>query len=160
MHNWRMQDSFERLLLASRWILLPLYVALLAIVLAIYVMVGREVLHLFAVLPDATDSEIVLLVLSILDLVLVANLVVMVALSSYESSISPIDATGDKPDWLGKLDSSGIKLKVAISVVMISAIHLLRAYMTDAPPRQLFALGAVHLVFIASALGLRQAAKH
>ncbi len=155
-----MQNSFERLLLASRWILLPLYMALLATVLALYVTVGREVIHLFAVLPEAKDTEMVLLVLSILDLVLVANLVVMVALSSYESSISPIEAEGDKPDWLGKLDSSGIKLKVALSVVMISAIHLLRAYMTEAPPRQLLALGVVHLIFIASALGLRQAAKH
>ena len=155
-----MQNTLERLLLATRWILLPLYLALLATVLAIYVTVGREVVHVFAVLPEAKDTELVLLVLSILDLVLVANLVVMVALSSYESSISPIETSGDKPDWLGKLDSSGIKVKVALSVLMISAIHLLRAYMTDTEPKQLFALGVIHLVFIASAIGLRQAAKH
>ena len=155
-----MNAPLERFLLASRWLLLPLYLALLVAVIAIYFIVGREVIHLFAVLHDATDTQMVLLVLSILDLVLVANLVVMVALSSYESSISPIETEGDKPDFLGKLDSSGIKLKVAISVVMISAIHLLRAYMTDSEPRQLVALGVVQLVFIASALGLRQAAKH
>jgi len=155
-----MSNTLERLLLASRWALLPLYLALLATVLAIYVTVGREVIHLFTVLPEAKDTEMVLLVLSILDLVLVANLVVMVALSSYESSISPIETEGDKPDWLGKLDSSAIKVKVALSIVMISGIHLLRAYMTDTAPRDLIALGVVHLVFIASAIGLRQAAKH
>jgi uncharacterized protein (TIGR00645 family) len=155
-----MTHPIERLLLSSRWLLLPLYLALLATAVAIYFTVGREIVHIFAVLPDAKDTEIVLLVLSILDLVLVANLVVMVALSSYESSISPIETEGDKPDYLGKLDSSGIKLKVAISVVMISAIHLLRAYMTDTEPDQLLVLGIVQLVFIASALGLRQAAKH
>jgi uncharacterized protein (TIGR00645 family) len=160
VHNAGMNAPLERFLLASRWLLLPLYLALLATVIAIYFVVGREMIHLFAVLPEAKDTEVVLLVLSILDLALVANLVVMVALSSYESSISPIETEGDKPDFLGKLDSSGIKLKVALSVVMISAIHLLRAYMTDAEPRQLLALGAAHLVFIASALGLRHAAKH
>jgi uncharacterized protein (TIGR00645 family) len=160
MHTRRMNHRFERYLLASRWLLLPLYLALLGTILAIYVTVGREVIHLFAVLPEAKDTELVLLVLSVLDLVLVANLVVMVALSSYESSISPIEAEGDKPDWLGKLDSSTIKVKVALSVVMISAIHLLRAYMTDVEPRQLVVLGGVHLVFIASALGLKQVAKH
>ena len=160
MHTRRMSHILERFLLASRWLLLPLYLALLVTVIAIYFTVGREVVHLFSVLPEAKDTDVVLLVLSILDLVLVANLVVMVALSSYESSISPIETEGDKPDFLGKLDSSGIKLKVALSVVMISAIHLLRAYMTDAEPRQLVVLGVVNLVFIASALGLRQAAKH
>lgn len=155
-----MQNSLERFLLATRWTMLPLYLALFAAVVAMYFMVGREILHLFAVLPEARDTDIVLLVLSILDLVLVANLLVMVALSSYETTISPIEIEGDKPDWLGKIDSSGIKVKIALSVVMISGIHLLRAFMTDTPPRELLALGFVQLVFVGSALGLKHVAKH
>ncbi len=155
-----MQNALERFLLATRWTLLPLYLALFAGVVALYFMVGREILHLFAVLGEARDTEVVLLVLSILDLVLVANLLVMVALSSYETSISPIDIQGDKPDWLGKIDSAGIKVKIALSVVMISGIHLLRAFMTDTPTEQLLTLALVHLVFIGSAIGLKYTAKH
>jgi uncharacterized protein (TIGR00645 family) len=158
--DWAMQNSLERFLLATRWTMLPLYLALFAVVVALYVMVGREIWHLFAVVLEAKDTEIVLLVLSILDLVLVANLLVMVALSSYETSISPLDHEGDKPDWLGRIDSSGIKVKIAISVVMISAIHLLRAFMTATPPAELLALALVEVVFVAVAMGLKYVAQH
>ena len=149
-----MMKRFEAVLLATRWILLPLYLALLAAVIGLYVVVGREVLHLFAILGSANETEIVLLVLGLLDLVLVANLLVMVALSSYETSISPIEAEGEKPEWLGKMNSSDIKVKVSISIVMISVIHLLRAYMNDTPPDQLMLLAGVHLVFVVSTVAL------
>ncbi len=157
-----MKNGLERFLLATRWTLLPLYLALAVTVLALYVMVGREVLHLIADITTAKDTEVVLLVLSILDLVLVANLLVMVALSSYESSISPINIgnADEKPDWLGKVDSNGIKAKVALSIVMISAIHLLRAYMNDTEIPQLLTMAAVHIVFVGSALALTRTAKH
>lgn len=157
-----MEKKLEALLLGTRWLLLPLYLTLIATVVALYVVVGREVIHLFAIITTASETEIVLLVLGLLDLVLVANLLVMVAISSYESSISPISAEGDKPEWLGKLDSGGIKVKVSVSIVMISVIHLLRAYMNDTPPDQLMLLAGVHLVFVVStlALGYTNAGKH
>lgn len=150
-----MQNRLEQLLLATRWMLLPLYLALFAAVIALYLMVGREVVHLFAVIMTAGETEIVLLALSLLDLVLVANLLVMVALSSYESSISPINAGGgDRPDGLGKTSSGDIKFKVSVSIVMISVIHLLRAYMNDTATEPLLLLAGVHLVFVVSALAL------
>ena len=78
----------------------------------------------------------------------------MVAVSSYESYISRIDAAGltNKPEWLGKLDSGNVKVKVSLSIVMISAIHLLRAFMNDRATDRLVVLAGVHLVFVASAL--------
>jgi len=123
---------------------------------AIYVMVGREMILLFTTAADASESDVVLIVLAVLDLVLVANLVVMVAVSSFESYISKIDVqTGDgKPEWLGKLDSGNVKIKVALSIVMISAIHLLRAFMNDGPTERLLVLAAVHAVFVLAALML------
>lgn len=149
-----MEKKFEIWLLATRWTLLPLYVALIVAVAALYIMVGREVIHLFEIIFTASESEVVLLVLSLLDLVLVANLLMMVALSSYESTISPIEASDNKPEWLGKLDSNGIKVKISISIVMISVIHLLRAYMQDSSTDRLIILGGVHLVFVASTVAL------
>jgi len=86
--------------------------------------------------------------------VLVANLLVMVAISSYESYVSRIElgAEASRPEWLGKLDSGNVKLKVSLSLVMISAIHLLRAYMMDDDARRLVVLAGVHLVFVVSTL--------
>ena len=123
---------------------------------AIYVMVAREMGLLFTRAIDASESDVVLVVLAVLDLVLVANLVVMVAVSSFESYISKIgvEAGEGKPEWLGKLDSGNVKIKVALSIVMISAIHLLRAFMNDAGTERLMVLATVHAVFVLSALAL------
>ena len=149
-----MERAIESLLLGARWLLLPLYVALLAGVVMIYAMVGRELVHLVALLPTGGEAELLLILLSVLDLVLVANLLVMVAISSYESYVSRIATQGEgQPEWLGKLDSGNVKLKVAISITMISAIHLLRAFMMDSSTERLAALAGVHIVFVLSALG-------
>ena len=151
-----MEKWIEAALLGARWLLLPLYVALLISVVVIYAMVGRELWHLIALLPSGGEAEMLLLLLSVLDLVLVANLMVMVAISSYESFVSRImvDNPDATPEWLGKLDSGNVKLKVSLSIVMISAIHLLRAYMMDAAMERLATLGGIHLVFVLSTLGV------
>jgi uncharacterized protein (TIGR00645 family) len=157
-----MERMIEGVLLGLRWLLLPLYLALLGAQAAIYVMVGRELWHAGAHIMEITDIELVLLLCSVLDLVLLANLLVMVAVSSYESFISRIDANGaSQPEWLGKLDSGNVKVKVAVSVTMISMIHLLRAFMQGEPGNMqsqpgngLLVLAFVHLVFVASAIGV------
>jgi uncharacterized protein (TIGR00645 family) len=151
-----MDRLIESVLLGARWLLLPLYVGLLAGVLGIYVMVGRELLHLATSIAAATDAELLLILLGVLDLVLVANLLVMVAISSYESYISRIVVSQEeaKPEWLGKMDSGNVKLKVAVSIVMISGIHLLRAFMMDGTLDRLMPLAAVHLVFVVSTLAI------
>jgi len=150
------ERRIEAALLAARWLLFPLYAALLVAMVAIYVMVAREMVLLFLKAIDASESDVVLVVLAVLDLVLVANLVVMVAVSSFESYISKIgvEAGEGKPEWLGKLDSGNVKIKVALSIVMISAIHLLRAFMNDAGTEHLMVLSGVHAVFVLSALAL------
>src|SRR5262249_32665160 len=149
-----MERLIESFILGARWLLLPLYAALLLSVLGLYVMVGRELIHLIEVLPNVTEADVVLAILALLDLVLIANLLVMVAVSSYESFISRIQSAdaADKPEWLGKLDSSNVKVKVALSIVMISAIHLLRAFMNEQQTDRLIVLAGVHLVFVGSAL--------
>jgi len=150
-----MDRTIERLLLGLRWLLLPLYLALLATLLAIYVMVGRELYHVGLDITTMTDIDLVVVLCSVLDLVLLANLLVMVAVSSYESYIARIDLAGeDKPEWLGKLDSGNVKVKVAVSVAMISAIHLLRAFLRDDGGDRLVVLAGVHVVFVLSTLAV------
>jgi uncharacterized protein (TIGR00645 family) len=148
-----MEAGIEALLLGARWLLVPLYLALLAAVLAIYALVGRELVHVAETILTIRETELVVAVLSVLDLVLVANLLVMVAVSSYESFVQRIQADEvARPEWLGKMDASNVKLKVSVAVVMVSAINLLRAFMLDAPAERLPLLAGVHVVFLVSAL--------
>lgn len=150
------ETLIERSLLASRWLLVPLYALLLLILVVFTVKAGQEVLHLVSHVFDLDESHLVLAVLSLIDLVLVANLLVMVALSGYETFVSPFDTVGEmeKPGWLGKLDPGTVKLKLAASIVAISAIHLLKQYMTTETfdAQRILVLTVVHLAFVVSAL--------
>ncbi len=149
-----MENTLERALLATRWMLLPLFASLLLGVLAIYAIVIREVARIVTLVVAGSEIDILVSILNILDLVLIANLLVMIAVGSYESIISRFSvAQGpDMPEWLGKLDSSNVKVKVAIALVLISAIHLLQLYLRGAATERLLVFAAVHLVFVISAV--------
>lgn len=152
----------ERCILLSRWLLVPLYLALIAILILFAIKAYQEVIHLFAIIATITETDLVLAALALVDLALVANLLVMVVLSSYETFVSNLDVREgqEKPSWLGKIDAATIKIKLAVAIVAISSIHLLKAFMT-APPHdgdqplwnnQLFWLVIIHMTFALSAL--------
>jgi uncharacterized protein (TIGR00645 family) len=122
---------------------------------ALLVQFGRELSHLLLHMTTLTEAETTILVLSLIDVVLTANLVLMVVLSGYENSISKLDLQGaDRPSWLGKLDASGLKQKVFGSIVAISAIQLLRVFMQveKADERTLWWSSGIHMVFVISAI--------
>jgi uncharacterized protein (TIGR00645 family) len=121
----------EKLLFGARWLMAPLYLGLALVLALLGVRFFVEAWHMLGYLFSSSDADIVLVTLSLLDLVMVANLVVMVMLSGYENFISHIEvAEGvDKPAWMGKLDAATIKLKLAISIVAIASIHLLKQFM-------------------------------
>lgn len=151
-----MERLLERGLLSSRWLLVPLYLVLVLLLLVFAFRAGAELLHLFESITAISEIDLVLAALGLIDLALVGDLLVMVALSSYEAMVSTIDTRpeAEKPSWLGKYDAGTIKLKVASSLVAISAIHLLRTYLNsnDVPLERLLVLTAVHLAFVISAL--------
>jgi uncharacterized protein (TIGR00645 family) len=145
----------ERGLFASRWLLLPFYIGLVASLLALLVQFSRELVHLLGHMTTLSEAETTILVLSLIDVVLTANLVLMVVLSGYENSISKLDLDGsERPSWLGKLDASGLKQKVFGSIVAISAIQLLRVFMQveKATDRELWWSSGIHMVFVISAI--------
>ncbi|MEK6805530.1 MAG: TIGR00645 family protein [Pseudomonadota bacterium] len=154
--NKSAESAVERTLLASRWLLLPLYMVLSLILIAFGAKAMQEFWHLATHLFELTESQLVLATLSIIDMTLVASLIVMVALSGYETFISPFDTVGEmeKPSWLGKLDTGTVKVKLAISIVSISAIHLLKTYLSieTLDNARILTLTAVHLAFVGSAL--------
>jgi uncharacterized protein (TIGR00645 family) len=146
----------ERLLFASRWLLVPLYLGLAVFLLALIAEFYSELYHFALSFRDIGATDLVLIALSLVDLVLVASLVVMVMLSGYENFVAKIDIAAAQANlaWLGKLDQGSLKLKLAVSIVAISAIHLLGAFM-DAERTandKLLVLVVIHLTFVVSAL--------
>jgi len=114
-----------------------------------------------AVLPmvlGLKEADLVLVTLSLVDMALVGGLLVMVMLSGYENFVSRIDVNEgvEKLSWLGKLDSGSLKQKVAASIVAISSIHLLKAFMEvqNISNDKLQWYVIIHLTFVLSALGM------
>lgn len=148
----------ERLIFASRWLQAPLY---LGLILVMALMIGKffqELLHLSTGLWAMNESRMVLAVLGLVDMVMVANLIVMVVISGYENFVSRLDVEGakDRLSWFGKLDAGSLKIKLATSIVAISSIHLLKAFLDagDIPTDKLIMMVVIHMAFIASALML------
>ncbi len=134
----------EASLFASRWILAPIYIGL---VIALVALLGvfaadlpREIMNLTRVAPARLAEAGILMVLSLIDLSLAADLMVIVILSGYENFVSRIQTATDetRPAWMGTIDFSGMKMKLISSIIAISAIALLRTYLEigDHPPDQ------------------------
>jgi uncharacterized protein (TIGR00645 family) len=150
------ERTIEKLLFASRWLLAPVYLGLSLALLALAIKFFQEAAHSLTGILSLAETDLVLTVLSLIDLVLVGSLIVMVMLSGYENFVSKLDTGSEQesPAWLGKLDSGGLKLKVAVSIVAISSIHLLRIFMNaqDTPNDKILWYVVLHLTFVVSAV--------
>lgn len=153
-----MEKTIETLMLRSRWLLAPVYLGLSLALIALMIKFFQEVWHLFAHIFSATEAEVVLVVLSLIDISLVGGLLVMVMMSGYENFVSELDSKGEGEtlSWLGKMDASSLKMKVAASIVAISSIHLLRVFMNmdNVDSQKLMWYVIVHLTFVASAFAM------
>jgi uncharacterized protein (TIGR00645 family) len=117
----------------------------------------HELWHLIQHIGCESESELILGILKLIDLLLVANLMIMVIISGYESFIEPIlvGSDGQKPGWLSNVDPGTIKIKVATSIVGISSIHLLASFLAPVIDKdKLFWQVIIHLAFVMSALFL------
>src|SRR5258707_4213463 len=124
----RLELGIEWIIMASRWLQAPLYVGLVFVLGVVVVKFPFKIWDLMSKALSADESDLVLAVLSLVDLIMVANLVVMVIISGYENFVSHIETDGqtDRLSWFGKLDSRSLKIKLASSIVAISSIHLLQ----------------------------------
>ena len=153
----RAEHVLETVLFNSRWLMAPFY---LGLVVSLAVLLYKFVLLLFEFIlhaPSASESDIILGVLSLIDVSLTGNLILIVVFSGYENFVSRIDPGGhpDWPEWMTKVDFAGLKQKLLASIVAISAIQVLKAFMNfDATfdARKLGWLAGVHVVFVVSTL--------
>src|ERR1700683_4823694 len=151
------ERGLESLLFNSRWLMAPFY---LGLVVCLAVMLFKFFTKLWEFIihaPVATEADIILGALSLIDVSLVGNLILIVVFSGYENFVSRLNP-GDHPDWpewMTKVDFSGLKQKLLASIVAISAIQVLKAFMNiDAAfdVQKMSWLVGVHLVFVISAL--------
>ena len=153
-----MERVVESIFYASRWLLAPIYFGLSLALIVLTLKFFQEVFHVLPLVFSSSESELVLVVLSLIDLSLVGGLLVMVMFSGYENFVSSIDLDEkhDKLSWLGKLDSGSLKQKVAASIVAISSIHLLRVFLNtdqiDNEKLQWYVI--IHITFVLSAIGM------
>lgn len=150
-----LERVIEKLLFSCRWLLAPLYLGLAFALIALGMKFFQEAFHVIGQALTASEADLVLTVLSMIDIVLVGSLIVMVMFSGYENFVSRIDAGGtDALGWLGKLDAGTLKLKVAASIVAISSIHLLRVFMDaqQVPNDKIMWYVILHMTFVLSAV--------
>lgn len=153
----RVEHAFESVLFNSRWLMAPFYLGLVISLLVLLFKFVALLVEFIGHAAFAKESDIILGVLSLIDLSLTGNLVLIVVFSGYENFVSRIDPRGhpDWPEWMTKVDFAGLKQKLLASIVAISAIQVLKAFMNidvafDA--QKLAWLAGIHLVFVVSTL--------
>ena len=151
----KLEHTIEAVILASRWLLVAFYLGLAFALLLYALSFGKKLIDFVGKLFILEETDTILKMLSLIDAALVASLVVMVIISGYENFVSRFDnADGGEISWLGKVDASSLKIKVASTIVAISSIHLLQVFLNaqQYTEGQLMWLTIIHLAFVVSAL--------
>ena len=158
----RLQNAVGSTIFISRWLQAPLYLGLI-VAQAVYVaLFWKELVHLVADFGHMTEERIMLLVLGLVDVVMIANLLIMVIIGGYETFVSRINMRGhpDEPEWLSHVNPNVLKVKLAMSIIGISSIHLLKTfieaehYVEDGHTDVMLWQTVIHMAFILSAIGL------
>jgi uncharacterized protein (TIGR00645 family) len=149
-----LERAIEHTIFASRWLMAPVYLGLIAALAMLIVTFFKELISAMPNVLTMGETEVILLVLTLIDLSLAANLVLIILFSGYENFVSKIGAAEhrDRPAWMGTLDFSGLKIKLIASIVAISGIHLLKIFMAlDAyTTTQLLWFTVIHITFVLS----------
>ena len=153
--------SLPRWIFMSRWLQAPLYLGLI-VAQGIYVwQFWKELIHLIgmmAVEKTVTETELMLIVLGLIDVVMISNLLIMVIVGGWETFVSRLDLEDhpDQPEWLSHVNAGVLKVKLATAIIGISSIHLLKTFI-NAPSiddATLMWQTIIHLAFVVSALAI------
>ncbi|MCX8087430.1 MAG: TIGR00645 family protein [Rhodocyclaceae bacterium] len=142
----------------SRWLQAPLYLGLIAAQGVYVYQFMHELVHLVTKAGELSETEVMLIVLGLIDVVMIANLLIMVIIGGYETFVSRLDLEGhpDQPEWLSHVNAGVLKVKLAVALISISSIHLLRTFI-NAPQmedRVVVIQIAIHVAFLVSALAI------
>jgi len=151
----KFEGGIESLLFNGRWLLVPFYLGLLLGLVVLVVKFVQEFIHLASIALDASLKDTTISLLELLDIVLLANLIIIVIFSGYENFVSKIvvaQGAEDRPSWMGKVDFSGLKIKLIGSLVAISVIQLLAVFLEPGEMNtdHVFWMIIIHLTFVVS----------
>jgi uncharacterized protein (TIGR00645 family) len=149
-------NILSQLIFTSRWLQLPLYLGLI-VAQAVYAgLFIKEVWHLLSHATELNETMIMLTVLSLIDVVMVSNLLIMVIIGGYETFVSrlAIEDHPDKPEWLGHVNAGVLKVKLAMALISISSIHLLKTFIEadQKTEHAIYWQVIIHMAFLFSAL--------
>lgn len=154
----RIEAPMEYIVFASRWLQAPLYLGLIAAQVVYTYKFLEELFHLIGSTYSLTEQQILLGILSLVDVTMVCNLIAVVIIGGWATFVSKLnlDDNEDKPSWLDHIDPGTIKVKLSSSLIGISSIHLLRAFvdMKDLSTEKIKWQVIIHLTFIASTIFL------
>ncbi len=153
----------------SRWLQAPLYLGLIVAQGVYVVLFWKDLVHLIGDFNKLGEEDIMLIVLGLVDVVMIANLLIMVIIGGYETFVSRIKMNDhpDQPEWLSHVNPNVLKVKLAMSIIGISSIHLLKSFIethsyydttsnshVENPGEMLMWQVLIHMAFILSAIGL------
>ena len=150
-----LEDKVEKLIFGGRWLLAPLYVGLMLSLLPLLYRFFHNFYNLMLHMGDSDMHHITLSILELLDTVLLGNLIIIIIFAGYENFVSKINVaedSEDRPHWMGRVDYSGLKIKLIGSLVAISVIELLKDFMLEGEidgHREAWRIG-IHLTFVFS----------
>ncbi len=160
---YKIEKQVERFIFFSRWIQLPVYLGLIITSILYAVKFMMQLWNLISNFSSLNENMIMLSVLGLIDISMVINLLVVVFIGGYWTFVSKIefDSHVDKPDWLNKINASTLKIKLIISLVSISGVHLLKTFIDihNIPLQDALLQIGIHIVFIISAVLLAWADK-
>jgi len=142
----------------SRWLQAPLYLGLI-VAQGVYVFLFlKELTHLVAQANTFTENEIMLIVLGLIDVVMIANLLIMVIIGGYETFVSRLQLREhpDQPQWLAHVNATTMKIKLAMALIGISSIHLLKTFINaeNMTATTIKWQVIIHLTFVVSAIAM------
>ncbi|MDD3530201.1 MAG: TIGR00645 family protein [Gallionellaceae bacterium] len=148
------ENKLEQFLFSSRWLLVPFYIGLIFALALLLVKFVKEFIHFVPLVFGGEGSDVIIGVLSLVDVVMVANLLIIIVFAGYENFVSRFDAAGheDWPGWMGHVGFAELKMKLIGSIVAISGIELLKAFMhvENLSNEQLAWKVGIHLTFVVS----------
>lgn len=143
---------------SSRWLQAPLYLGLIVV---LFVYIYQFAINLFELVLHVNhlgETGIMLQALDLIDVVMIANLIIMVIIGGFETFVTRLQLQShpDKPEWLDELNAGTMKFKLALALVTISSIHLLRTFIdpTPVPDRVVLWQAIIHVILVLSAIAV------
>ncbi len=152
----KVEKALENALFSSRWLMAPIYFGLVIAMAILLFKFAKELVYMVAHIGSLNSGDVIVGVLTLVDVALIMNLLIIIIFSGYENFVSKmdIDEHEDKPEWMGHIGFADLKIKVIASIVAISGIELLKAFMhvDSFSDRHLGWMIGLHVTFVFSGI--------